>query len=389
MSFRILMTADTVGGVWVYALELARGLEKKGVEVIMALMGGHMSPSQKQEAAEIPGLRVFESDYKLEWMETPWHDVEQAGDWLLELETCFRPDIIHLNGFAHGPLPWKAPVFMVGHSCVLSWWQAVKKTPLPGQWSIYESRVRNGLMSADMIAAPSQAMLDNLHGHYGPLPNGRVILNGRDPDCFFPGAKEQFIITAGRLWDEAKNIRVLARAARNTDWPVCVAGETRYPDMGISSENAQTAHLSGDFTDLHQIGYVSQPLMAKWLSRASVYVSPALYEPFGLTVLEAALSGCALVLSDIPSLRELWEGAALFANPESPEEFAAALNKMAGNAAYRQKMAAFARKRALEAYTPGRMADEYLACYMELAGARETVFTKPCSTGASRWTETA
>ncbi len=31
---------------------------------------------------------------------------------------------------------------------------------------------------------------------------------------------------------------------------------------------------------------------------------PARYEPFGLSVLEAALSGCALVLGDIPSLRE-------------------------------------------------------------------------------------
>ena len=38
----------------------------------------------------------------------------------------------------------------------------------------------------------------------------------------------------------------------------------------------------------------------------------ALYEPFGLAVLEAAQAGCALVLSDIPTFRELWDGAALF-----------------------------------------------------------------------------
>ena len=38
----------------------------------------------------------------------------------------------------------------------------------------------------------------------------------------------------------------------------------------------------------------------------------ARYEPFGLAVLEAAQAGMRLVLSDIPSFRELWDGAATF-----------------------------------------------------------------------------
>ena len=37
------------------------------------------------------------------------------------------------------------------------------------------------------------------------------------------------------------------------------------------------------------------------MSRAAIFFSPALYEPFGLGVLEAAARGCALVLADIPS----------------------------------------------------------------------------------------
>ena len=36
---RILMTADTIGGVWSYALELAQGLARHGVEVALATMG--------------------------------------------------------------------------------------------------------------------------------------------------------------------------------------------------------------------------------------------------------------------------------------------------------------------------------------------------------------
>lgn len=44
----------------------------------------------------------------------------------------------------------------------------------------------------------------------------------------------------------------------------------------------------------------------------TIYVHPALCEPFGLAVVEAAQAGCALVLSEIAPLRENWEGAALF-----------------------------------------------------------------------------
>ena len=43
-----------------------------------------------------------------------------------------------------------------------------------------------------------------------------------------------------------------------------------------------------------------------------IFVSVSRYEPFGLAVLEAAHAGCALVLSDIPTFRELWQGAASF-----------------------------------------------------------------------------
>jgi hypothetical protein len=39
MVKKVLMTADTVGGVWTYALELAAGLGEHGVEVAIATMG--------------------------------------------------------------------------------------------------------------------------------------------------------------------------------------------------------------------------------------------------------------------------------------------------------------------------------------------------------------
>ncbi len=122
---RILMTADAIGGVWTYALELIRALEPHGLEFTLATMGSRLNPAQTREAGTLANLEIRESNFKLEWMQDPWNDVARAGDWLLEVAQECQPDLIHLNGYCHGALPWPAPVLIVAHSCVLCWWQAV------------------------------------------------------------------------------------------------------------------------------------------------------------------------------------------------------------------------------------------------------------------------
>src|SRR5690348_12619426 len=159
---RVLMTGDTVGGVWTFTLELAEALSRRGVEVALAAMGGLPSDAQRAEAARIPNLRLFESRFKLEWMDDPWDDVHDAGDWLLDLERSFAPDVVHLNSYGHGTLPWSAPIVLTAHSCVLSWWNASKSMPLPESWSRYREEVTRSLHAADLVIAPTQAMLDAL-----------------------------------------------------------------------------------------------------------------------------------------------------------------------------------------------------------------------------------
>jgi glycosyltransferase involved in cell wall biosynthesis len=355
---KVLMTADTVGGVWTYALELARGLGERGIEVALATMGAPINDLQREKAERIPGLRVFESHLKLEWMEEPWRDVEKAGEWLLNLESRICPDLVHLNNFAHGALPWSAPTLMVGHSCVLSWWDAVKREPAPEVWNRYRDVVTAGIAAADLVVAPSVAMLAALADHYGPLHKGRVIPNGRDARLFRPTAKEEVIFSAGRLWDEAKNLDALERAAPHLPWPVFVAGDSHHPDGG---------EIRPHHTRL--LGRLSQRALAAWLGRSSIYALPARYEPFGLSVLEAALAGCALVLGDIPSLREIWRNRAVFVAPDDPEALERALRSLIAEPDRRQSLAAGAHKRALE-FTPERMVESYLAAYGEILAGR-------------------
>ncbi len=371
---RILMTADTVGGVWVYALELSRALRERGIEVVLATMGAPVTPDQWEDVRRIPDVKVFESGFRLEWMDKPWPDVSYAGSWLLRLEESLEPDLIHLNSYAHGALPWRRPKLVVGHSCVLSWWEAVIGGTPPPVWERYCSEVTCGLGAADYVVAPSEAMLSALRRHYKKHLAGGVVPNGRNPVFFHPGVKEDFVMTVGRLWDKAKNAEVFRHVAPGLSWPVYVAGEESLPNgmAGISGAGGAGYGSRKEGSDnIHCLGRLSSPAVASWLSRASIYALPAYYEPFGLSALEAGLSGCALVLGDILSLREIWGEAAVFVPPGDPVAIRDAIRALIGNPSYRKTMAERVRARALE-FSPERMAEGYIAVYRYLmAGKRE------------------
>src|SRR4051812_10709320 len=120
----LLLTTDTVGGVRTYSVQLARALRPHGAHVALATTRAPLRPDQRAQVQALHHVIVHERSFKLEWMQDPWDDVARAGEWLLDVESSFRPDVVHLNGCAHGALPWDAPVLVVGHSCVLSWWEA-------------------------------------------------------------------------------------------------------------------------------------------------------------------------------------------------------------------------------------------------------------------------
>lgn len=349
----VLMTADTVGGVWTYAVDLARALRPLGATVHLATMGRLPTPEQRAEA-DAAGAVLHESAYRLEWMPDPWDDVRAAGDWLLDLEQAVQPDIIHLNGYAHGALPWAAPVVMVDHSCVLSWFRAVKGTDAPPEWRRYADEVTRGLRAADAVIAPTAAMLRCLENHYGPLPSAGVIPNGRHGGAFRPLPKEPFVFSAGRFWDEAKNLAALDAAAEGLPWPVEVAGDLGRPGGGECRPRFARA-----------LGRLPARGVAERMGRAAIYALPARYEPFGLSALEAALCGCALVLGDIPTLREVWGDAALFVPPGDVAALRKTLRDLISNVARRDEMAHRARERA-RLYAPEPMAASYHSLYNEL-----------------------
>jgi glycosyltransferase involved in cell wall biosynthesis len=296
-------------------------------------------------------------------MEDPWEDVKAAGDWLLALAARTRPDLVHLNGYVHGALPWQAPTLMVGHSCVASWFTAVKGTAPPVAWERYCREVRRGLQAASLVTAPTEAMLAALKRHYGSFAMAPAVYNGRRARDFPPKTKVPCIVAVGRVWDDAKNIAALEQIAAGLAWPVFVAGEAQHPAGG-------TAHTQA----VQRLGGLVPAELAAWLGCAAIFALPAYYEPFGLAALEAGLAGCALVLGDIPSLREVWGEAALFVPPDQPTALAAVLQTLSRDIRRCELLAQRARTRALQ-FTPERMAQGYLTLYTQLV--RRHVYAGP------------
>lgn len=359
-SMRVLMTADAVGGVWQYATDLAAGLAAHGVETTLAVLGPGPDGAQVEAAANIPGLRLLDTGLPLDWLSDA-EGTRAAAANLAALARTEQVDLVHLNSpaLAAGQA-WPVPLLAAAHGCVATWWEAARAgQPLDPAFAWHADMMVRGLRACDKVIAPSASYARLVQRRYGlPVPP-QVVHNGRAVTAVAePGGQHDCAFTAGRLWDVAKNIRTLDAAAALLPFPVHAAGPATAP-------HGQTIEVE----NLHLLGTLSAADVARHLAERPVFATTATFEPFGLAVLEAALSGCALVLSDIPTFRELWDGAALFAPADDPAEFARAIEDAVQDAPLREWLGKAARARAQD-YTVERMAAQTAAHYRELLPAR-------------------
>ena len=302
-AFRLLMTTDAVGGVWRYSLDLAHGM---AAQPILAVLGPPPSDAQRAEADAL-GLRLIDTGLPLDWTAETATALAAAASALRRLAEREAVASVHLHAPAlAGATRWPIPVVAVTHSCVATWWEAVRGGPLPPDFAWRTDATRAGLRTADAVIAPTRAHGDAVRRVYGNVEITVVHNGARLP--LAPGeggpqaeASPPAILTAGRLWDEAKNAAVLDRVAPSLDAPIRAAGPLTGPNG---------ARI--DLPNLHHLGTLDPAGMRRAYADATVFASLARYEPFGLSVLEAAQAGLRLVLSDIPSFRELWDGVARF-----------------------------------------------------------------------------
>jgi glycosyltransferase involved in cell wall biosynthesis len=358
---RILLAADCIGGVWQYSIELAAGVAAHGVETVLAVAGPPPTPAQRAEAEAIAGLRLRLLEGRLDWLAGSERELAPLRAELEALADEAEVDLVHLNGATLGNLSVAQPVVATQHSCLATWWQAMRPgEALPEAWRWHRARTAAGLAAAAAMIVPSAAFADQLRQAYGPQLALKVVHNGRTarPRHVTP-RRQAVVLTAGRLWDEAKNLRTLDAAAAGIRWPVLAAGPTRGP----GGQEITLEHVVA-------LGTLDSEALEDRLRHASVFASLAVYEPFGLAVLEAALAGCVLVLSDTATFRELWHDAARFVPAGDASAVRDAVNRLIADGDLRLRLSTRAQARAA-AYSAEACLRGTLAVYRRVLG--ETV----------------
>lgn len=165
-------------------------------------------------------------------------------------------------------------------------------------------------------------------------------------------------VSTGRQTKLKNHIAVVRALARLPELHLALAG------VGPERDTLLSFAEEKGFTDrLHLIGEVPPARIFEFLAAGDVFVFPSMAETFGLSVVEAAISGLPVVASNLPVLNEVLstndgEPAAIFATTNDAEGMAAALSEILAKPELVQRLAAAGRRLA-EKYAPMKMCLRY------------------------------
>lgn len=364
----VLMTSDTMtSGLWTYTREVVSGLISRGFRVTLVSFGEIPLASQIAWMEQLGRLEYHPTAFRLDWMHEGQQDFPDACAYLCSLVAEVKPDLFHSNHPCYGALPVSIPQVVVAHGDLLTWWKSVHgHGPKQAPWlRWYQRMIATGLLGSSAVVAASEWMLDTVSASYSVLINGSVINHGRNPVQFNPFVtKEDSALAIGRLGDPADQVNLLTE--RWHPVPVYVAS---------AKEPAPSSEETGFRTDIRfrdgnegivLTGPQSEAQLRLLYSRAAMYVCTSRYDPSGMTALEAALSRCALILNDVPAMREIWGPAAVYFRANDADSLSEAIRIMSSDAQLRRNFANRAFNRARECYNASRMTDRYIQLYRRL-----------------------
>ena len=241
----------------------------------------------------------------------------------------------HLAKLLHG-----IPHVMTAHS--LEPLRPWKREQLGGGYALSLFCERTAVESADAIIAVAAGMRADILSTYPSVDPDRVVVvhNGIDTDVWRPapdtGALARLgidpsspsVVFVGRITRQ-KGVDHALAAAESIDRSAQVvfcAGAPDTPEIGAEMREraASLAGRRGGVVWIEEM--LSHHELAQVLTAASVFLCPSVYEPFGLTNLEAMACETAVVASAVGGIPEIVvEGETGMLVPYDPATFAAGL----------------------------------------------------------------
>ena len=363
----VLITSDTVNGIWTYTRELVSGLVERGYRITLVSFGEIPLPEQTAWIERLREVDYRPTAFRLDWMQEGEQHFEDASEYLCAVASEVKPELLHFNHLCYGALPVRVPRIVVAHGDLVTWWKAVHgREPKESAWlGWYRRTISQGVAQADAVVAPSEWMMCAVKSSYGSTGYESIIHNGRNPILFNPYTKkEDSVLAIGRLLDPAKQVSLLTQQRQQV--PVCIVGAD-----SVEERRSLPVRTDVQFKDGHAgvavRGPQSEAQMRILYSKSAMYAGTARYEPSGMTTIEAALSRCALILNDIPSLREIWGQAAVYFRTNDADSLAEAVRILSSDAQLLRNFANRAFQRARECFNAHRMTDNYIQLYRRLA----------------------
>jgi glycosyltransferase involved in cell wall biosynthesis len=232
----------------------------------------------------------------------------------------------------------------------------VVPSAFPSRWrTMFRMGLRAAVKRADALIAPSRATAEDLLSRTKVDPAKVQVIPEAASLAWGEGGADEtltrlkvplpYLLSVGTL-EPRKNLVRLIRAYRRAassglPHALVLAGPMGWRHQTLLREIA----LSGP-GEVVLTGAMSPAELDALYRGASAFVYPALYEGFGLPVLEAMARGVPTICSNTSSLPEVAGDAALGVNPASVREIAAAIQTLLTDTAMAERLADLGRARA-------------------------------------------
>ena len=343
-----------------------------------------------------PLTQVPESPSTFEWVTVPVGYLRHAGDNLTKLAWEQRTfpraakrlgaSVMHVPHFASPLRTYGIPTIVTIHDIIPLRLPAYRSSPAV---SAYGQLVARAARNAAMVVAVSEFSKRDIIEVLGipeqrvrvireaPAPGHRPVA---DPARLRAarekyGLGERFVLNVGGM-DQRKNMAGLVGAfaavyhdINDPELQLFIAGDPSR--LGTSPLFPDWRPLARTFgvADSIRCAPIDEEDLPALYSATSCFVFASLYEGFGLTPLEAMACGAPVVCSDLTSLPEVVGSAGILVNPEDPDRFGRAIQRVLTSAQLRQDLAARGAAR-VKQFTWDRVAVDTSTLYAEVSGTR-------------------
>ena len=303
--------------------------------------------------------------------------------WLL---MKYRLTLVHFPHF-NVPVLYPGRFVVTIHDLILLRYPTVRNTTrlALGYWLkfvLYRLVIRLACFRARSVITVSRFTESDLLREFPfLLGKTRVTLEGANRSCFVSSvAKETELLERFGLIDS--DIATSSLSQRDIIQPYFLYVGNAYPHKHLESIGEMAARFpeyrfvlvgredyfyrrlkrSFEQPNLRFTGFLSDAEISVLYRHGLAYVFPSLYEGFGLPPLEAMSHGLPVVSSDRGSLPEVLGKAALYFDPENPDQFAEEISRVAHNPSLRERLKVSGYRR-MRMFSWKRMAEETLAAY--------------------------